>query len=130
MGRAVSDSDRRRAPRRAPFGDEPLSRVRLRGRRELDVVNVSRAGVLVEGAVRLLPGVHVDVHVTTAEGRVLLRSRVVRAFVWSLAAHVVTYRGALAFPQPSMADRHGYGLPQLSEPTRSMMGSAYPQGAS
>ena len=79
---------------------------------------------------RLLPGVHVDVHVTTAEGRVLLRSRVVRAFVWGLTADVVTYRGALAFPEPIMVDRHGYGLPESSGLTVSMMGNGYPEAAS
>jgi hypothetical protein len=33
----------------------------------------------------------------TTEGRELVRSRVVRAFVWSLWADRIVYRGALAF---------------------------------
>ena len=79
---------------------EALSRVRLRAGRELNVINVSITGALVEGAARLLPGTHVDVHVTSVQGRVLVRARVVRCTVWSVTADVVTYRGALAFNGP------------------------------
>jgi hypothetical protein len=59
-------------------------------------VDASDSGMLVEGA-RLLPGTHVDVHVVTVEGRVLVRSRVVRAYVAALRGDAVVYRGALAF---------------------------------
>jgi len=89
--------ERRRASRRAPAVDEPLARVRLRAGRELVVVDVSNAGALVEGMVRLLPGTHVDVHVVTQEGRTLVRSRVVRAYVCRVEADAMRYRGALAF---------------------------------
>lgn len=91
---AVTD---RRSRRRAAAVDEPLSRVRLRAGRELLVLDASPGGVLVEGDVRLLPGTHVDVHVVTLEGRQLVRSRVVRAYVCHLSASAVAYRGALAF---------------------------------
>jgi len=60
-------------------------------------VNVSDTGVLVDGLARLHPGSHVDVHVVTRDGRVLVRSRVVRAFVSHVAADVLRYSGALAF---------------------------------
>jgi hypothetical protein len=89
--------ERRRALRRAPDGDEPLSRVRLRTGRELAVIDVSNAGVLVRSPARLLPGTHVDVHVVTWDGRVLVRSRVVRAYVCALQADAIWYHGALAF---------------------------------
>lgn len=89
--------ERRRAARRIPAGEEPLSRVRLRGGRELAVVDLSHAGALVEGPARLLPGTHVDVHIVTSEGRTLVRSRVVRAYVSYLDAEVVRYRGAICF---------------------------------
>ena len=93
-------NERRLAPRQVPGADDLLSRVRLRAGRELAVVNVSARGMLVEGSARLLPGTHLDVHVTTIEGRVLVRSRVVRAYVSSLTAERVSYRGALAFDRP------------------------------
>jgi hypothetical protein len=63
----------------------------------MSVVDVSNAGVLVEGSTRLLPGTHVDVHVVTTAGRQLVRSRVVRAYVSTLKPDSVCYRGALAF---------------------------------
>jgi len=85
--------------RRVPAKQEPLARVRLRAGRELDVVNISDTGILVDGLARLHPGAHVDVHVVTHQGRVLVRSRVVRAFVSHIEADVLRYRGALAFEQ-------------------------------
>jgi hypothetical protein len=72
----------------------------LRAGRELVVVNLSAGGALVESTTRLLPGTHVEVHVTGAHGRVLVRARVVRCSVWTVTADVVTYRGALAFSTP------------------------------
>lgn len=93
-------AERRRLSRWAPDATDALSRVRLRAGRELAVINVSGGGALVEGPTRLLPGTHVDVHVTAALGRVLARARVVRCAVWSLTADVVQYRGALAFETP------------------------------
>jgi hypothetical protein len=93
----TENGERRRAGRWSPALTEPLSRVRLRAGRELAVVNVSVHGVLVEGAMRLLPGTHVDVHIMGTHGRVLVRARVVRCAVWALLADLVHYRGALSF---------------------------------
>ena len=89
--------ERRRTSRWAPGSTESLSRVRLRAGRELSVINVSPWGALVEGATRLLPGTNVDVHVTAAQGRVLVRARVIRCAVWAVTPDDVLYRGALAF---------------------------------
>ena len=93
----AAERERRHAPRRAPEVGEPLSLVRVRGGRELAVIDVSDAGVLVEGPTRLLPGTHVEVHVVTLGGRVLIRTRVVRALVSALREDGVRYRSALAF---------------------------------
>lgn len=89
--------DRRRAVRIVPRHTQALSRIRLRTGRDLAVINVSPLGALVEGQTRLLPGTHVDVHVTGAQGRILVRARVVRSQVWALDADTVHYRGGLAF---------------------------------
>lgn len=89
--------DRRRAARRVPHATEPTSKLRLRTGRELEVVNIGPAGVLVEATARLLPGTWVDVHVITIDGRELVRSRVVRAWVCHVSADAILYRGALAF---------------------------------
>ena len=89
--------ERRRTERRTPAPAEPLSRVRLRAGRELQVLDLSNAGALVEGAARLLPGTHVDVHIVTRDGRVLVRSRIARAYVSHVEARAICYRGALNF---------------------------------
>lgn len=120
--------DRRLSERRAPAGDDPLSRVRLRAGRELAVVDVSSRGVLVEGEARLLPGTHLDVHVMTPDGRVLVRSLVVRAYVSRLSADSITYRGAFAFERP-IAITPGYALPGGAAPSIDAPGIAYPERA-
>ena len=89
--------NRRLTTRRIPTADEPLSRVKLRGGREMAVCDVSDGGALVEGTTRLHPGTHVDLHIVTAEGRTLVRSRVVRAWICELDAALVRYRIAMAF---------------------------------
>jgi hypothetical protein len=122
-------SDRRHAERRTPDVDEPLARVRLRAGSQLTVIDVSDSGVLVEGTARLLPGTHVDVHIITAEGRVLVRSRVVRAYVVHVEAELVRYRGALAFERPVATARSGYLVPPILATTSATPGNVYPDEA-
>ena len=93
----LSEAERRRAVRRSPEPDETLGRVRLRTGRDMTVVNISTAGMLVESVTRLLPGTRAEVHVVTRRGRVLVRTRVIRSFVWRLESDLVCYRAALAF---------------------------------
>ena len=116
----------RNTTRRIPLPDEPLSRIRLRTGREMSVVDVGNGGVLVEGHVRLLPGTHVDVHVVTREGRVLVRSRVVRCWVALLQSDAVSYRGALAFDRVVDTAPNGYGFPDAGRAAVATQGSDYP----
>jgi PilZ domain-containing protein len=106
--------ERRRIPRRAPDPGEVLSRVRLRGGREWTVVDLSAGGALLEGESRLLPGTHVDAHVTTRDGRVLVRARVMRAWVVRLRADAVGYRAALAFETSVDTSTRGYAVPRAN----------------
>ena len=115
MAESPETIERRRVPRRLPDSCETLARVRLRGGRELVVTNISPGGALLEGEGRLLPGTHVDVHVTTRHGRVLVRARVVRASVWRLCADSVCYHSALAFDAFVDTSAHGYAVPGESE---------------
>src|SRR4051812_47829361 len=89
--------EKRHSPRRPPGFTESLRRVRSRTGRDLDVIDVSHTGLLVEGQPRLLPNTHLDIHIVTRTGRVLIRCRVVRAFVWYLERDLVRYRAGLAF---------------------------------
>ena len=122
-----NDTDRRRAVRRVPQPTETLSRMRLRTGRELAVVDISPSGALVEGATRLLPGTHVDVHVVTRHGRVLVRTRVVRSSVWQLQADAVSYRTALAFDAAVDTEVDGYPLPIETPVIEGGAGSPYPR---
>ena len=119
--------ERRRTFRRAPAPEEPLSHVRFRTGRDASVVNVSDWGLLVEGIARLLPGTHIDVHVVTKDGRVLVRSRVTRACVCNLTADVIRYRGALAFERAVDTSVIRYVVPAVLAETAGNLGSDYPE---
>ena len=119
--------DRRRAARLRPSGNEPIARLRLRAGREVSLVDVSSCGALVEGEARLLPGTHVDVHVTTTQGRVLVRSRIVRAYIAEISRERVTYRSALSFERHiEIGGRDGYSVPVADESIDREAGISYP----
>ena len=90
------------------------------------MVDVSDAGALVEGPVRLLPGTHVDVHVVTRDGRLLVRSRVSRCSVASLKADAVCYRGVLVFERQIDTASAGYAVPVVPPPDAGVQGPDYP----
>ena len=129
MSRSDRATERRRASRRAPAVDEPLSQIRLRAGRQLTVIDISDTGVMAEGEMRLLPGTHVEVHLVTSDGRQLVRSRVVRAFVRQLSANRVLYRGALAFDRLVPTAVIGYAMPEGDETLNDGRGNPYPDSA-
>ena len=92
--------ERRRATRRTVAADEPLAHAKLRTGGKLVVFEASKWGALAETAERLLPGRHLDVHIVTPAGRILVRSRIARAFVCRLEPNAIAYQVALAFEQP------------------------------
>ena len=89
--------ERRTCTRRTTDPHTTIAHARLRGGHALLVVEVSRGGALIEGAVRFLPGTRVDLHVFPRRGRILVRCRIVRAFVARLAADGIWYRAAVVF---------------------------------
>lgn len=122
--------DRRRTARRIVTSDEPLSQVRLRAGRQLAVIDISDLGLMAEGEMRLLPGTHVDVHLVTCEGRLLIRSRVVRAFVSHLSGSTIRFRGALAFDRAVPTTIAGYAIPESADRPTAAQGNPYPDSAS
>jgi hypothetical protein len=92
----------------------------------VDVVDLSDGGALVEGIARLLPGTHVDVHVVTRGGRILVRSRIVRAYVCDVSVDALRYRGALAFERVIDTSAAEYVIPALSLAAPGQSGSLYP----
>jgi hypothetical protein len=124
--------------RRTPHADESLSRVRLRTGRELAVIDISSVGALIEGTTRLLPGTRTDVHVVTRHGRLLVRTRVIRSFIWRLERDVVCYRSALEFDTtvetdgPALSERSessGYPVPAEIPRNDEAPGTRYPDAA-
>lgn len=93
----------------APKAGSPTSCARLRASGEMLVHDISAAGVRVQGAARLLPGVHAELHLIGAAGRQLVRGRVVWARVRGVAPLV--YEAAVAFDAPFDLLPDGYCLP-------------------
>ena len=63
------------------------------------------------------------------EGRVLVRSRIIRAYVFELGADVVRYRGALAFERTVDTTAAGYALPGSVGQFAGQPGTSYPEVA-
>lgn len=126
MSRSDGGPERRGAGRRTLTPDEPLSRIRLRAGRQLSVIDVSDLGLLAEGTMRLLPGMSVEIHIVTRDGRRLVRGRVVRAFVCQISADGIRYRGAFAFEQCVDTAPPGYVFPGTSTGFETARGRPYP----
>jgi hypothetical protein len=103
----------RRAIRRNVAPDEPLAHAKLRTGGQLVVLDASSWGALLGTTERLLPGRHLDVHIVTPSGRTLVRSRVVRAFVYHLQPDAIHYRAALTFEHPIDARACGRASPPV-----------------
>jgi hypothetical protein len=119
-------TERRRLPRRRPAAGEPIARVRLRTGAELSVLDVSDTGALLTGGTRLLPGTRADVHVIGRSGRVLVRARIVRAYVSRLEADAIEYRIAVLFDTVVDTSPAGYSFPVERDCGAAAEGNAYP----
>ena len=93
---------------------------------ELTVVDVSPDGALVESPVRVVPGARLDVHLMTCNGRMLVRSRVVRSFVAKVQADALMYRAALLFDQTVDTRAYGYSVPPTLAGSDTETGMTYP----
>jgi len=135
MGASVSITvltDRRGAPRFCPGAGSRLATARIRPGRELQVLNLSTNGMLVDGPLRLLPGSMVDVQLHgTARPT---RARVHRSAVSALGPGCLHYRAALTFERPLDHDVlpatvAEYPLPGPDRPQSGTRGSDYSPAA-
>lgn len=101
--------ERRRWPRGEATPGGPGAAARLRTGGELVIRNASPHGIRVEGPVRLLPGLHVDVHLILDGGRQLRRGRVVWCRVRSVAP--LGYAAAFVFEESLELLTGGYRFP-------------------
>lgn len=94
---AVAD-ERRSAPRFQPSALPPLE-VRLADGTAIDIVNISRTGLLARSRARLLPGAMIGLRIVTGDTTVMLMGRVVRASLVALEGEHPSYESALVFSQ-------------------------------
>lgn len=93
---AHTSEDRRGAPRLPPSALPPC-KARLVGGPEVEIVNVSRTGVLTRSGARLLPGSAIGIRFITADAVFVLMGRVVRSRLVALQDGQPQYESALAF---------------------------------
>jgi len=98
----------------------------LRTGGRLRVVEASSWGALVETTERLLPGRHLDVHIVSADGRLLVRSRVARAFVVKVEPDAVHYHVAFSFDHAVDVRPAGYAMPSPLLVVETGRGMPYP----
>ena len=109
----LESPERRRARRHRLREHHGIVAARVRPGVPITVIDVSSGGALVETAHRLLPGVAVEVHLTTKSSATVVRARVLRCAIVRLGPQGVCYRGALGFDRPVawLNDDSGYQLP-------------------
>jgi hypothetical protein len=97
MGAAMTTGERRQSVRISANEGHGITRARVRPGHEVDLVDVSSGGALIEAAHRLLPGSTIDLQLVIRENQVAVRGRVLRCAVARLRAATVFYRGAIGF---------------------------------
>ncbi len=122
-----TQADRRRTARHGAV-EGGIARARVRPGHQVDVVDVSAGGILVESDRRLMPGASVDVQLEAGGGKVVARGRVVRCAVARLRGSSVCYRGAISFdhhlPWLAEGEQDGYGLPRAEVQSGALGGVA------
>jgi hypothetical protein len=109
-----------------------LVAARLRPGIDVDVLDLSAGGALVEGSFRLLPGVSVDLQLIATTACRLVRGRVSRCQVSAVDPFTgMRYRAAVVFDEPVEFPHDdlvtpGYWLPRTLALPGSRMGTDYP----
>ncbi|HEX6464036.1 MAG TPA: hypothetical protein VFZ98_06280, partial [Vicinamibacterales bacterium] len=109
--------DRRRAPRARHEQLPWLRLARLPWGSDMDVVDVSRSGALIETTARMTPGTFVDLEFLSKDMTTTVPSRVLRTSVAHVDRRGVRYRVAAAFARDfHLLDRGGAPEEPLFEP--------------
>jgi hypothetical protein len=94
-GERAAPAERRSAPRLPTTQLPPFSAELVDGP-SIEIVNVSRTGVLTRSEARLMPGAMIGLRVLTADESFVLFGRVVRSRLLSIAEGMPQYESALA----------------------------------
>jgi hypothetical protein len=90
--------ERRNGRRRSSPEDHGLVAARIRPGNDVEVVDVSQGGVLVDSRHRLLPGTIVELYLRREHHpATVVRGHVLRCAVVHLDENTISYRGAIAF---------------------------------
>jgi hypothetical protein len=110
--------DRRRARRLPSLAEHGVASARVRPGQEVEVIDISAGGALVECARRLLPGTMIELLLTAGGRSASVRGRVLRCAVFALQPSSVSYRGAIGFDKelPWFLDLDVVGYPVPVEP--------------
>jgi len=116
----VHDSERRRWPRLKPSSVPFLKSVTLSQGTEVQAIDISRGGMLLETEVRLRPGMKIFLRLVTSDGVIKLEGSVVRSFIKSLTG-VPKYQSAVSFEHPF------HMLDDISEEPAASLSDASPE---
>lgn len=96
---ARSRADRRAAPRRPACSIPGLGAADIVAGPEVRLLNISRAGVLLESAGRLSTGAHICLRLQAADAVLLLKGRVLRSRTVTEGGRDLRYESAVAFDE-------------------------------
>jgi hypothetical protein len=118
QGPPRGEGERRSTPR-VPAADLPPFSAHLVDGPDVEVVNVSKTGILTRSHARLMPGAMIGLRVLTADDTFVLFGRVVRSSLLSVDGSQPVYESALALARdfPLLATS-GTAAAAAAEPTR------------
>jgi hypothetical protein len=93
-------TDRRLSARSSAVNELGILQARVRPGHEASVIDISAHGVLIETALRLLPGRQVELQIERGDELMAIRGRVVRCRVVRVLPSRVSYHGAIGFDKP------------------------------
>jgi CheY-like chemotaxis protein len=92
-----SADERRRAPRIARADASWVSGIRMPWGLDLDLINISSSGLLVESTSKLSAGVTYELQLDGPSGTLVVKARFIRSEVWRVDGRGVRYHSAAAF---------------------------------
>jgi hypothetical protein len=95
----IPDSERRRWPRLKPSSLPLLQKVALSQGTEVQAIDISRGGMLLETELRLRPLMKIHLKLVTSKGTIRVEGVVLRSMISSLSGGP-KYRSAIAFEKP------------------------------
>jgi PilZ domain len=116
-------SDRRRTHRFPATAIPGFKTVHLGTGPEVELVNISRGGALVESTSRLTPSSNISLRLVAGESSFVIRGRVLRSQVAGFLGCMLRYRSAIQFTQEFVL------LPEIESPVVDDEAPSVPQSA-